>query len=129
MSPAPTRSEPTSLSSQECRRLLRSHTLGRVALVRDALPWIIPVEYVFDEEGILFRTECDDRLRGAASGDVLAFEIDVYDPECGDVTSVQVLGRTSLFTRSADQPPAAVHEFVRLHCEIVNGRRVRSTIL
>jgi len=117
------------LSEAECRRLLRSRTLGRVALVSDALPWIVPVEYVYDEATILFRTESDAKLQAATSGDVLAFEVDVYDPDSGDVASVHVLGRTSLFTRASDADPAALHEYVRLHCEIMSGRRVRSTIL
>jgi nitroimidazol reductase NimA-like FMN-containing flavoprotein (pyridoxamine 5'-phosphate oxidase superfamily) len=117
------------LSEAECRRLLRSRTLGRVALVSDALPWIVPVEYVYDEAAVMFRTESDRKLQAASSGDVLAFEVDVYDPESGDVASVHVLGRTSLFTRAGATDPTALHEYVRLHCEIVTGRRVRSTIL
>jgi nitroimidazol reductase NimA-like FMN-containing flavoprotein (pyridoxamine 5'-phosphate oxidase superfamily) len=117
------------LSEEDCRLILRSHTLGRVALVRDALPWIVPVEYVYDDATILFRTESDEKLQAATSGNVLAFEVDAYDPESGDMTSVHVLGRTSVFTRLTDPPRAAPHEYVRLHCEVVSGRRVRSTIL
>ena len=117
------------LSDEECRTLLRSRTLGRIALVSDALPRIVPVEYVFDETSVLFRTETDAKLRGATPGDVLAFEVDSYDADSGDVTSVHVLGRTSLFRDQADRADAEPHDYVRLHCEIVNGRRVRSTIL
>ena len=109
--------------------LLRSRTLGRVALVSDALPRIVPVEYVYDETSVLFRTESDAKLQAAAAGDVLAFEVDTYDPDSGDVESVHVLGRTSLFTHAADAEAADVHDYVRLHCEIVNGWRVHSTIL
>jgi nitroimidazol reductase NimA-like FMN-containing flavoprotein (pyridoxamine 5'-phosphate oxidase superfamily) len=113
------------LTDDECRTLLRSRTLGRVALVHGALPTIIPVEYVFDELSITFRSEHDAKLRAASPGDVIAFEVDAYDPESGDVASVHVLGRMSTFSggRSAAQPR---QEFVRVQCEIVNGRRVRS---
>jgi nitroimidazol reductase NimA-like FMN-containing flavoprotein (pyridoxamine 5'-phosphate oxidase superfamily) len=117
------------LSLEECQSLLRSRTLGRVALVSDALPRIVPVEYVFEETSVLFRTESDTKLQAAAPGDVLAFEVDAYDPDTGDVTSVHVLGRTSIFRHKADAEPADPHEYIRLHCEIVSGRRVRSTIL
>src|SRR5689334_21459804 len=117
------------LSEEECRALLRSRTLGRVALVSNALPRIVPVEYVYDDTSVLFRTESDAKLQAATSGDVLAFEVDAYDPDSGEVESVHVLGRTSLFTRATSSESADTHEYVRLHCEIVNGRRVRSTLL
>jgi nitroimidazol reductase NimA-like FMN-containing flavoprotein (pyridoxamine 5'-phosphate oxidase superfamily) len=116
------------LTDEECRTLLRTRTLGRVALVSGALPMIIPVEYVFDESSITFRSEHDAKLRATSPGDVVAFEVDAYDPASGDVASVHVLGRTSMFTEPAParSAPSARTEYVRLHCEIVNGRRVRS---
>ena len=89
-----------------------------------ALPLIIPVEYVFEGSSITFRCDHDAKLRGANPGDVLAFEIDAYEPESGEVASVHVLGRTSVFAHAPESDPATVHEYVRLHCEIVNGRRV-----
>jgi nitroimidazol reductase NimA-like FMN-containing flavoprotein (pyridoxamine 5'-phosphate oxidase superfamily) len=113
------------LSDEECRTLLRARTLGRVALVSGALPMIVPVEYVFDEASITFRSEHDVKLQAASPGDVVAFEVDAYDPESGDVASVQVLGRTSMFTEPAHSTVAPRPEYVRLHCEIVSGRRVR----
>jgi|SoiMethySBSTD1v2_1073268.scaffolds.fasta_scaffold843544_2 nitroimidazol reductase NimA-like FMN-containing flavoprotein (pyridoxamine 5'-phosphate oxidase superfamily) len=114
------------LSEEECRTLLRSRTLGRVALVSGALPAIVPVEYVYDESTITFRSEHDAKLRGVSTGDVLAFEVDSYDPESGDVASVHVLGRMSVLTEPVAPGVAPHAEYVRLHCEIVNGRRVRS---
>jgi hypothetical protein len=114
------------LSDDECRSLLRSRTLGRVAVVSGALPVIIPVEYVFDGSSITFRREHDARLRAATPGDVLAFEIDAYEPASGDVASVHVLGRTAVFAYPSFSDPATHLEYVRLHCEIVRGRRVRS---
>ena len=114
------------LSDEECRTLLRARTLGRVALVSGALPMIVPVEYVFDESTITFRSEHDMKLQAASHGDVVAFEVDVYDPESGDVASVHVLGRTSTFTEPAHSALTPRPEYVRLHCEIINGRRVRA---
>ena len=125
----PTEGAETALSDEECRTLLRSRTLGRVALVSGALPVIIPVEYVYDETSITFRAEHDAKLRAVAPGDVFAFEVDAYDAETGDVSSVHVLGRTSLFTHTTDDEPPATHAYVRLICEIVSGRRVRSPLV
>jgi nitroimidazol reductase NimA-like FMN-containing flavoprotein (pyridoxamine 5'-phosphate oxidase superfamily) len=115
----------TGLSEEECRTLLRSRTLGRVAFVSGAVPIIVPVEYAYDESSITFNAEHDAKLRATAPGDVLAFEIDVYDPESGDVASVHVLGRTSIFSHPPDAAPQS--SYVRLHCEIVEGRHVRSS--
>ncbi len=56
------------LSDEECRTLLRARTLGRVALVSGALPMIVPVEYVFDESTITFRSEHDMKLQAASHG-------------------------------------------------------------
>ena len=66
----------TALSEQDCRRLLATRTLGRVGLTSGALPVIMPVEYVYDDGVITFRTEHDAKLRAAEQGDVLAFEVD-----------------------------------------------------
>jgi nitroimidazol reductase NimA-like FMN-containing flavoprotein (pyridoxamine 5'-phosphate oxidase superfamily) len=119
----------SSLTDEECRALLRSHTLGRVAVVSGALPQIVPVEYVYDESTITFCAEHDVKLRAAAPGDVLAFEVDTYDSESGDVSSVHVLGRTSVFTRTPEGVAAVEHAFVQLHCEFLNGRRVRANAM
>ena len=119
----------SALSEEECRSLLRSRTLGRVALVSGALPVIVPVEYVYDEASVTFSAAHDVKLRGAAEGDVLAFEVDTYDPVSGDVSSVHVLGRTSLFRHEHETDMTGRRDSVRLQCEIVTGRRVRSAVV
>jgi uncharacterized protein len=123
------------LSEEECRTLLRSRTLGRVALVSGALPVIMPVEYVYDDGAIVFRTEHDSKLRAATHGDVLAFEVDAFDAASGFGWSVHVLGRATVTTFDHDVAPlptldddetGAPRHYVRLHCEIVTGRWLAS---
>ena len=72
-----------SLSEAECRRLLGRHTLGRVGMTSGGLPLILPVHYIYDDGVIVFRTGAGTKLRAAANGDVLAFEVDAYDAESG----------------------------------------------
>ena len=124
--------QPFEIAEPECRRLLSTSTLGRVGLTTGALPVIIPVEYVFADGDIMFSLD-DAKLRSAADGHVLAFEVDAYDTETGEGWSVHVLGRASVLPD--DAPPAftipdrercarSKGHFVRLHGEIVAGRTI-----
>ena len=124
------------LSESECRTLLSTRTLGRVGLTSGALPVIMPVEYVYDDGVIVFRTEQNTKLRAAAHGDVLAFEVDAYDADSGRGWSVHVLGRATVVTSGPGVAPLPTLDegarddpchYVRLHCEIVSGRRLASS--
>jgi len=125
------------LSEHDCRRLLATRTLGRVGLTSGALPVIMPVEYVYEDGVITFRTEHDAKLRSAAHGDVLAFEVDAYDPVSGHGWSVHVLGRATVHAEECDVAPLPTlddacpdtprRHYVRLHCEIMTGRLLASS--
>jgi nitroimidazol reductase NimA-like FMN-containing flavoprotein (pyridoxamine 5'-phosphate oxidase superfamily) len=125
------------LSEDDCRRLLATRTLGRVGLTSGALPVIMPVEYVYEDDVITFRTEHDAKLRSAAHGDVLAFEVDAYDSVSGHGWSVHVLGRATVLaadheiaplpTLDLEHPDEPRRHYVRLHCEILTGRRLISS--
>jgi uncharacterized protein len=120
------------LSESECRHLLGTHTLGRVGVTSGGLPHIVPVCYVYDDGAIVFRTGPGTKLRAAASGDVLAFEVDHFDPASGQGWSVMVFGRASILTTgheheglpSLDSPSGAGerNHYVWLQCELVTGR-------
>jgi hypothetical protein len=123
-----------SMSEAECRSLLESRTFGRVGVTSGGLPVILPVRYLFTEGAITFRTGRGTKLRAAESGDVLAFEVDAYDAETGEGWSVLVLGRATVLTTEhehdglptvdapCDGEPCS--HYVRLHCELVTGRRL-----
>jgi hypothetical protein len=126
------------LTESECRRLLATKTLGRVGLTSGALPMIMPVEYVYEEGVITFRTEHDVKLRAAVHGAVLAFEVDAYDAATGLGWSVHVLGRATVLEADHEVAPlpsldgtapgAVPRHYVRLHCEIVSGSRLTSSL-
>jgi uncharacterized protein len=124
------------LADADCRLLLATRTLGRVGLTSGALPVILPVEYLYDNGVIVFRTEPDAKLRAAVHGEVLAFEVDSFDPLSGRGWSVLVHGRATVLTTEHEVAPIPTLDdganeparyYVRLHCEIVSGRLLRSS--
>jgi nitroimidazol reductase NimA-like FMN-containing flavoprotein (pyridoxamine 5'-phosphate oxidase superfamily) len=104
------------LSEAECRRLLGTHTLGRVGMTSGGLPCILPVSYLYDDGAIVFRAGLDTKLRAAESGDVLAFEVGGYDRQAGHGWSVLVQGRASVLSEEDGD------QYVRLQCELLTGR-------
>jgi uncharacterized protein len=127
------------LSDAQCRELLATRVFGRVAITSGALPCILPVCYVFDDNAIVFRTGAGTKLRSAASGDVLAFEVDDYDRETGRGWSVLVFGRASVLTTEHEHDGLPTvdgyrfegerNHYVRLECELVSGRTIETTHL
>jgi nitroimidazol reductase NimA-like FMN-containing flavoprotein (pyridoxamine 5'-phosphate oxidase superfamily) len=125
------------LSEEECRRLLGTQIFGRVAVSSGGLPCILPVCYVYDDGAIVFRTGAGTKLRAAASGDVLAFQVDEYDPESGRGWCVLVLGRATVLTTEHEHEGLPTvdgyrcdgerNHYVRLRCEIVTGRIIDTT--
>jgi uncharacterized protein len=125
------------LSEDECHQLLATQTYGRVGITSGGLPCILPVCYVYDAGAIVFRTGMGTKLRAAASGDVLAFQVDDYDRRSGEGWSVLVLGRASVFTTEHEQDGLPTldgplvegdrNHYVRLHSELVTGRTIETT--
>jgi uncharacterized protein len=122
------------LTETECRTLLATRTFGRVGVTSGGLPVIFPVRYTYVDGAITFRTGSGTKLRAAESGDVLAFEVDAYDTETSQGWSVLALGRATVLTTqhehedlptldapSAENPRS---HYVRLHCELLTGRKM-----
>jgi hypothetical protein len=123
-----------SLTEEQCRTLLATRTFGRVGVTSGGLPVIFPVRYLFAENAITFRTGGGTKLRAAESGDVLAFEVDAYDHETSEGWSVLVLGRATVLTTEHEDDDLPTldatragerrNHYVRLHCELLTGRRL-----
>lgn len=82
------------LSEQECRRLLGSTPLGRIAVTEKALPMIVPVHYTVRGDDIVLSNLSASRTRAAEAGAVLAFEVDDYDPVTREGWAVSVVGQS-----------------------------------
>jgi nitroimidazol reductase NimA-like FMN-containing flavoprotein (pyridoxamine 5'-phosphate oxidase superfamily) len=127
------------LSDAECVKLLRSHDLGRIAVVdREVRPLIFPINYFFDEGVVVFRTAPGSKL-DLAPGAYVGFEIDGWDPDQGVGWSVLVKGIAHDITQPRGAPtgrlrfwpvhpvaPGPREHWVGIWVNEITGRRVRS---
>jgi nitroimidazol reductase NimA-like FMN-containing flavoprotein (pyridoxamine 5'-phosphate oxidase superfamily) len=127
------------LAPEECLRLLASVPVGRVGVTIDALPAVLPVNFVVHEGAVVFRTVPGTKLDAATAGAVVAFEADGYgtnlDPngwsvlvrgvarEIADPADVAEARRLPLESWAWD---GGADRFVRIELTVVTGRRVRN---
>jgi nitroimidazol reductase NimA-like FMN-containing flavoprotein (pyridoxamine 5'-phosphate oxidase superfamily) len=66
------------LTRLECLDLLRENHLGRLAFLErvGVVPLITPVNYLLDQDTVVFRTDPGSKLVAAVRGAPVAFEID-----------------------------------------------------
>jgi nitroimidazol reductase NimA-like FMN-containing flavoprotein (pyridoxamine 5'-phosphate oxidase superfamily) len=79
------------MSRAECLDKLRHARVGRICVTWQALPAIIPVNFVYDH-GIVFRTRTGGMLERTCRGNVVAFEIDELREDGTGGWSVLVVG-------------------------------------
>ena len=83
---------------RSCIELLKSVGAGRIGITLDALPIILPVNYIYLDLGpdldgcILFRTDPGTKLDAAFRHSVVAFEVDQIDYDKEEGWSVLVIG-------------------------------------
>ncbi|MBK6884983.1 MAG: pyridoxamine 5'-phosphate oxidase family protein [Tetrasphaera sp.] len=80
----------TPLSAEQCWDLLRQNEFGRLAFHLAGEVHITPINYVVDEDRLIFRTAEGGKLLGVVMNDDVAFEIDEIDDE--QATSVVLRG-------------------------------------
>lgn len=118
-----------------CLELLASHDVGRVAVVMGTAPLIFPVNYLLDEDTILFRTAEGTKLSGAGTGFRMCFEIDGIDQHAREGWSVVVSGMGRRIVepnelarvRTLPLEPWARGDkpyWIRIRPETMTGRRV-----
>ena len=84
------------LSFEECRRLLESGVMGRIALTTPSGPHIVPVNYAVAEEAVLVTTSPYSALGTYGPQQLVAFEVDWFDYEHHTGWSVAVQGRAEV---------------------------------
>jgi nitroimidazol reductase NimA-like FMN-containing flavoprotein (pyridoxamine 5'-phosphate oxidase superfamily) len=125
---------PECLSTNECVAYLRLGGLGRVGVVAAGLAVVLPVNFVYRDGFIEFRTSTGVKLQAVLTESVLSFEIDHHDPSAGQGWSVLVFGVATATTNSAELAAATraglnpqapgLHDFlVKLRPFTVTGRR------
>ncbi|MFC9129490.1 helix-turn-helix domain-containing protein [Streptomyces sp. NPDC057099] len=81
----------TELTEAECRSLLSTHGVGRLAVPTDAGPVVIPVNYSVVDGAIVFRTD-PGTTPAEAVGQHVAFEVDRIDEAFSEGWSVLARG-------------------------------------
>jgi uncharacterized protein len=90
------------IDRDECLQLLADQQVGRLAVVQAGRPHILPVNYVLDGEGVVFRTAAGTKLEATTRAPV-AFEVDAIEPGTRSGWSVVVHGLAQEVTR-LDRP-------------------------
>jgi len=123
------------LDRETCLRLLESGSVGRLALTIDALPVILPVNFVVADGVIVLRTGDGAKFRTALQRNVVALEVDAVDRMDHSGWSVLVQGSTRVLTDPHEIAWAstlpllpwandAADHFVTITIDVVQGRRL-----
>lgn len=125
------------LDEEQCRTLLQSRDIGRIAFSAEGAPEIFPVNYVADGSTVVFRTADDTRLMKSLKTRV-AFEVDDWDPATGVGWSVVVKGVAEEITTGIDPfamalrdhkvvplAPGARETWIAVYPSVITGRRFR----
>lgn len=127
----------TELSAVECRALLGTHGVGRVAVPTASGPAVVPVNYSVVDGGIVFRT-APGTTPWQARGNLVAFEVDRIDEALIQGWSVLVRGNARAVTEPAEVRRLEERTYsrpwvggrrevwVRIDPVAVTGRRIES---
>lgn len=124
------------LDDGECRRLLATVPIGRVAYTERALPTIQPVTFVLHGGCVVIPTRVGSKMEAASRGAVVAFEVDAYDAATRTGWNVTVIGRSRVAGEEAEirgldalgaeaWAPADSPCYILIELTLVRGRRIR----
>jgi uncharacterized protein len=121
------------LSESACWALLRTTSVGRLAVWVDDHPDIFPLNYAVDHGTVVFRSRAGTKVSAALSDSPVALEADGYDADTAEAWSVVIRGNAEeikgqdlmdtidlpLFPWQAGDKP----RFIRIIPTITSGRR------
>jgi N6-adenosine-specific RNA methylase IME4 len=126
------------LEHHDCWALLRTVSVGRLAVLTDGHPDIFPINYTVDSGTLVFRTGEGTKLAAASGGAQVALEADGVDAETGLAWSVVAKGTAEVVTGTEHVldtaalylfPWQAGHKdaFIRITPATLTGRRFKVT--
>ncbi|MFE4197650.1 pyridoxamine 5'-phosphate oxidase family protein [Paenarthrobacter sp. NPDC056912] len=126
------------LATNECWELLRSVSVGRLAVWVDNHPDIFPVNYKVDHGTMVFRTGEGTKLHAALGDAPVAMEADGVNAETGVAWSVVIKGQATAVTLTQDVldtiglllfpwEAGQKDQFIRVVPSDVSGRRFTVT--
>jgi uncharacterized protein len=83
------------LPEDECWRLLAADPVGRLGVIFDGMPEILPVNHVVDGRSIVFRTGPGSKLAGLTATPAVCYQVDGIDDDGHTGWSVLVKGRAT----------------------------------
>jgi nitroimidazol reductase NimA-like FMN-containing flavoprotein (pyridoxamine 5'-phosphate oxidase superfamily) len=86
------------LNEEECRELLGTAVIGRLAFTEGALPAIQPVHFSLLGSHVIIPTRPGSKVAAATANTVVAFEVDDFDPRTRTGWSVTTIGPSRLLT-------------------------------
>ena len=90
------------LSESACWTLLRTASVGRLAVWVQDHPDIFPINYAVDHGTVVFRSGAGTKVSAALSDSPVALEADGYDEETTEAWSVVVKGNVEEISRGQD---------------------------
>jgi uncharacterized protein len=126
------------LTRSECFELLAREHLGRVAVVDDRGPVVVPVNFALDRHMVVFRTDEGTKLDAASRGSRVAFEVDGSDAVAHTGWSVLIRGEAVEVTDPAELArlrklpltpwaPGPKARYVRVLPAALTGRRISAS--
>jgi nitroimidazol reductase NimA-like FMN-containing flavoprotein (pyridoxamine 5'-phosphate oxidase superfamily) len=125
------------LSEDECLQLLSDAHVGRLAVVEDGQPLVVPVNFTYTPDGLVVRTDVGTKLE-AGGRHLVAFEIDEIDQQSHLGWSVLVQGHGYDVTDTLDEKsgrlrstlvdtwaPGEKARRMRIDLSKITGRRLR----
>lgn len=90
------------LSESACWALLRSTSVGRLAVWVEDHPDIFPLNYAVDHGTVVFRSRAGTKVTATLSDAPVALEADGYDPETAEAWSVVIRGKAEEINSGPD---------------------------
>ncbi|GAB2858443.1 pyridoxamine 5'-phosphate oxidase family protein [Actinoallomurus bryophytorum] len=127
--------DPRSISREQSLALAASVPIGRVVYTDQALPAVIPMNFVLDGDEVVIHIESGSTLAAAIPNAVVAFQVDDFDSDTTTGWTVTITGQARLVdggeerTRLARLPlrpwvPTKNGRFIRIPARHVAGHRL-----
>jgi len=126
------------IGRDECLRLLATQRLGRLGVIVDGVPLVLPMQFALDGETIVLRTNDGAKTLHAPLSSV-SFEVDGVDWDAGHGWSVLVKGFGADISTSIDErsevlrslnvrtwAPAPGDRWLEIVPREITGRRISS---
>jgi nitroimidazol reductase NimA-like FMN-containing flavoprotein (pyridoxamine 5'-phosphate oxidase superfamily) len=128
------------IDEAQCRHLLGTHDLGRLAVIVDDTPLVFPVNYASDGKHVAVRTDEGLKLDASRMRHV-ALEIDEIDRDTHTGWSVLVTGVAFEVTSALDNRSARLRQlrvepwapgpkqrWIRIDIDHISGRRLERAV-